>query len=997
MTRKTGPTPAVSIVFGSVRGRARLRVSGLRGRPAVAHHLEDRLSAHEGVRRAAASSLTGHLLVLFDADHLGLRGIVALVVQCRDTAPRTGGRAEQRIDLAPSPDHPPWHSMPAGAVVETVGTDALTGLSTVEAERRLAAVGPNRLPVPEPRSGLAIALDQLSSLPVLLLAGAAAASVATGGVLDAVAIVAVIAINAAIGYVTESKVERVLASLSSSALPTAIVRRNGPEAVVSASSVVPGDLVLLKAGLDVPADGRLVAADGLAVNESLLTGEALPVAKDPASVQPPSAPVADRHNMAFSGTAVTEGSGALVVTETGRRTELGRIRTLVGETVMPPTPLERELGILGRRLAVVAATLCGGVFVLGVWRGGAALAMFRSVAALAVAAVPEGLPTVATTTLALGMRRMAEHRALVRRLAVVESLGATTVICADKTGTVTENRMTVGGWHVDGRALSAIARPGAPSAGGASGPAPLDPLGERALAIAVLCSEAELNRGAAGEVTVKGSATEGALLVAAQAAGLDDKGLRSTHPLLTVHPREEGRNWMATVHARPGGGTVLAAKGAPEELLRRTTHVLATAGPEPLDAASRRRILAANARMADAGMRVLGLTFREFPAGEAPAAEGMVWAGLVGLVDPVRPGVGDAIEACRRAGIRTVLITGDQARTAVAVGHELGLARNGHLRVLEAAELATMHEDVLRGVVREVDVFARVAPAHKYRIVRALQANGEVVAMTGDGVNDGPALKAADTGLAMGARGTDVARDLADVVLLDDDFASIVAAVEQGRTIHANIRKALRFLLATNLSEILLTAGATAATGAQPLAPLHLLWVNLLTDVLPALAIGVEPAESDVMRRAPPRAGESILSSRALAGIAADGATMAGLGLGAYALGLRWYGPGATTSTLTLSALVGSQLAYAIACRSEHGPGLRGLSRSPALVAALAGTLALQAATALVPPLRALLGTAPLDLRGWAVATGGGLVALGAAEARKQALGPRRPSEGPRR
>jgi P-type Ca2+ transporter type 2C len=985
MSRGAGLAPPVTIVFGCIRGRARLRVAGLRGRPSVAHHLEERLSAEEGVHRVAASALTGNLLVLFDGDRLAVRGIVTMVIRCRATAPRASG-ISGRIDLAPSPDHPPWHAMPAHAVVEELDADARSGLTAAEAQSRLAAVGPNSLPVPEPRSGLTILLDQLSSLPVLLLGGAAVASIASGGLLDAAAILGVIAANAAIGFTTESRVERVLSSLTSSVLPTAMVRRDGRETVVPAQTLVPGDLVVLNAGLDVSADGRLVASEGLALNESLLTGEALPVAKDSASVQPEAAVVADRHNMAFSGTAVTEGSGMLVVTETGRRTELGRIRTLVGENTMPSTPLERELGALGRRLALASLAVCGGLFVLGVWRGLGALAMFRSVASLAVAAVPEGLPTVATTTLALGMRRMAERGALVRRLAVVESLGATTVICADKTGTVTENRMSVGRWHVGDRDIAAfLAGPRAATGDGA--PTPLDPALERALAIGVLCSEAEVDRSGRGEVTIKGSPTEGALLLAARAAGVDDQGLRHSHPVLAMHPRGEGRNWMATVHARPGGGAVLVAKGAPEELLGRSSHVLANGGPEPADLGSRRRILAANARMADAGMRVLGLAYREFPAGDAPCADDLVWGGLVGLVDPVRPGVRAAIAACRRAGIRTVLITGDQGRTAVAVGRELGLARNGHLRVLEASELAAMNEDVLRGVVREVDIFARVAPAHKYRIVRALQANGEVVAMTGDGINDGPALKAADAGLAMGARGTDLARDLADVVLLDDDFGSIVAAVKQGRTIHANIRKALRFLLSTNLSELLVTAAATAAGGYQPLAPLHLLWVNLLTDVLPALALGVEPAERDVMRRAPHGADESILSSRAMASISTAGAAIAGLGLGAYGLGLRWYGPGPATSTLTLTTLVSSQLAYAIACRSEAGPGLRGLPQNPALIAALGGTLALQAGAVLASPLRAVLGTAALDSRGWAVVAAGGLASLGAGEAIKSALG----------
>jgi Ca2+-transporting ATPase len=970
---------AVTPLFVDVPGRARLRVAGLRGRPLGAYHLEDRLNGHAAIRKARASPLTGNLLVLFDAERLGVDDLIREVVRHWNQASRVAGGNGERdspaIDLAPSTEHPAWHSLTREPIVARVGTSPDRGLSVAEAAERLSRVGPNRLPVSAPRSTLAILVDQVASLPVLLLAGAAALSIASGALLDAAVILAVVAINAAVGCAMETRAQAIIASLNKLAVPMALVRRDGKELVIPAAELVPGDLMVLRAGYDVPADGRLIQASGLAINESALTGESVSAVKSAETVCPERALIADRANMVFTGTVVTDGAGVAVVTETGRKTELGRVRALVAEAAAPPTPLERQLDAMGRQLVGVSAALCGVAFGLGLLRGVPPLEMLRTAISLAVAAVPEGLPAVATTTLALGMRRMLRRNTLVRRLAAVQALGSTTVICVDKTGTITENRMTVGVWHLDGRDLFPVRDGGLRDAAGRAirpGEA-LGPALERALGVAVLCNEAELIWKDGRAAGIDGSSTEGALLVAALELGIDYRELRPRFPLLSVRPRAEGENWMSTVHAAAPGRRLMMVKGAPEELLRRSASCLRGVLEEPLTPADRRAILTANARMADRGMRVLGLAFAELEEDAQPPWEALVWIGLVGLVDPIREGVREAIAACHTAGIRTVIITGDQSQTAVAVGRELGLVRDGHVRVLEASQLARVSPDVLRGLAREIDVFARVSPTHKYQIVRALQAGGQVVAMTGDGVNDAPALKAADIGVALGARGTDLARDLADVVLLDDDFGSIVDAIEQGRVIYANVGKSLRFLLATNLSEVLVTVGAIALGVARPMNALQFLWINLLTDVFPALALAFEPADTRVMTEPPRDPTRPILSRAALTRVAGDAGLISAATLGAYGAALARSGVGASASTVAFTTLTTAQLAYALRCRSDEGSAFSALGRNHWLLGALGGTLALQIAAVAVPALRRVLGTTPLGLADW------GLVAAGAA------------------
>ena len=933
-------------------------MEGLRDNRLLADRVERALLAHGAVRRMRVSVITGNVLVVFDAGRIELRRLVVAIAH---------GAVDTRSDgRGPSPETavtPRWHALSGAEVVGRLDVSPASGLSSAEASARLAAGGPNRLPVPQPKSALAILSDHLTSLPVLLLGCAAGLSVLGGAPVDAVIILAVVGLNAAVGYITESRVERILTSLQQTSVVPAFVRRDGHETLVAAEALVPGDIVRLTAGHEVPADVRVLEADGLAVDESTLTGESLPVTKWPRSTCEPDALLVERVNMAYASTVVTEGGGLGVVIATGATTEAGRIRALVAEAVVPATPLERQLEGLGRRLVGASLGFCAVTLGLGLVRGVPALEMLRSVISLAVAAVPEGLPAVATTTLALGVNRMMANRTLVRRLSAIEALGATTVICADKTGTLTENRMTVHGWHLGTREYAANGR--------AHEPAEPDQLLSRALAVGVLCNEAELDDPGNGGNGL-GSATESALLAAGLDYGLDYRELRATYSRLALRPRADGSNWMGTLHRTPQGRRLIAVKGAPLEVLARSNRWLDGEQEAPLTATTRAMLVDANARLAGRGMRVLGLAFAETdPEATDGNYDDLIWLGLVALTDPMRPGVAQAMAACRAAGIRMIMITGDQAPTAAAIYRAMALETDGAIRVHDAAGLSTADPATVRELVRRVDVFARVSPADKYQIVRALQADGEIVAMTGDGINDAAALRAADIGVAMGARGTDVARDVADVVLLDDDLGAIVTAVAQGRTIHTNISKALRFLLATNFSEILVTLGALGLGLGRPMSAIQFLWINLVSDVLPALALAVEPPESDVLRQPPRNPRAELVDRAALGRIATDGAVLAASTLGVHALALARYGAGPHATTLSFSTLTAAQLMYALTCRSRVADDAVPGARHPLLAGVVGGTLALQLATAVLPPLRRLLGIVPLSASDWALVAAG--------------------------
>jgi P-type Ca2+ transporter type 2C len=952
--RPVTPNTSISAVSTAVPGRVRLRVADLRGQHVLASRFVDRMSGDLGVHDVRANAVTGSILIRFDPHHLDTRTLIVTVR--RYLGDLRNGHERRRHDDSS------WHTLTAADVIQRLSTSQELGLSSQDAHTRLVALGANRLPMPQPKSSVEIIAGHVTSLPVLLLGGAAVLSLASGALIDAIAILAVVAANATVGYFTERRVERILTSLQSSAVPCALIRRDGKEMTLPAPALVPGDVLILKPGDDVPADARIVEAQGLAVNESALTGESVAVAKSSAVLSTVRAALADRVNMVYTGTAVAEGSGEAVVTATGRDTEVGRIRALVAETSMPATRLERQLDDAGRRLVGLSLGACAAALALGVLRGVPVLEMARSAISLAVAAVPEGLPAVATTTLALGMERMMRHGILVRRLAAVESLGETTVICADKTGTLTENRMTVDSWWVGSREYGQGPELGAELEA--------DMSLARLVTIAVLCNEAEL---AADESDGSGSSTESALLVAAREAGIDYRVERQRYRRCGIRRRIDRDNWMATVHDAPGPSSLVAVKGAPEQVIRLAEWWLDNGTERPLTPEARRELLGLNDRIAARGLRVLALAFKQTSEAK-PSYGGLIWAGLVALTDPMRPGVGAAIRACRSAGIRTVLITGDHARTASAIYRELGL-ENGRPRVFDVSHVDELSPETLSRLVREVDVFARVSPADKYRIVQALQTSGEVVAMTGDGHNDVAALRAADIGVAMGIRGTDIARDVADVVLAADDFGGIVAAVEQGRTIHANIDKSLRFLLATNFSEILVTLGALSLGAPRPMSAIQFLWINLLSDVAPALALAQEPAESDVMERPPRDPAAPMLSRSALADIGRDAGVLAAATLGVHGLALARYGAGPRATTLAFSTLTTAQLLHALTYRSRAGDGSRTVV-NPLLLGVVGGSVGAQIAAMAFAPLRRLLGVTPLTAFDWVLVAGGAVLPL---------------------
>jgi len=903
--------------------------------------------------------------VLFDAAKIDLRSVIAAVARHAGEARNGDGLPSARVESV-------WHTRSASEVARALGTSPDNGLTADESGRRLATLGDNTLPTPAPKTTLEIIAGHVTSMPVLLLGVAAVLSLGMGAVVDALIIGAVIAANGAVGYITERRVERVFASLQNGALPSAFVRRDGREAMVPAHELVPGDVMVLKTGHTIVADARILETDHLGVDESALTGESMPVTKIAALICSLEAALPDRLNMVFAATVVAEGSGLAVVVGTGRETEIGRVRALVAETTTMTTPLERQLDHMGGQLVAASLGFCGLALGLGLLRGVPEVEMLRSALSLAVAAVPEGLPAVATTTLALGMHRMMRQRMLVRRLAAVEGLGATTVICLDKTGTLTENRMTATAWHLGRREYLA------PPKGARSDREP-DHLLARALAVGVLCNEAELAEDAED---ISGSSTEAALLTAAVAFGIDCRALRRQYPLQELRPRRNGDNWMATVHKESATARLVTVKGAPEEVLALSSSWLDGEAAQPLTRESRAEILAANARIAASGMRVLALAFKEITSSVDATYDDLTWVGLVALSDPVRPGVREAIQACERAGIRPVILTGDQARTAAAIYRDFDPSGRRSPRVIEASQLSGLDPAALVELVSEVDVFARVSPAHKHQIVRALQAGGHVVAMTGDGINDAAALRAADIGVAMGARGTDVARDVADVVLMDDDFASIVRAVEQGRTIHANISKALRFLLSTNFSEILVTIGAMALGVARPMSAIQYLWINLLSDVFPALALAMEPPEPGVMDRPPLDPREPILNRASLVEIGGDAAILSAATLGVHGLAVARYGAGPQATTIAFCTLTAAQLAHALHYRSgfarDHG--------FPVLEATVGGTLAVHLAAMTASPLRRVLGTTILSGSDWLLVAGGVAVPFAARGLRRALL-----------
>ncbi len=895
-----------------------------------------------------------------------------------------------------------WSSLTVEAAVKQLKTDSSRGLSIAEAALRLNRHGPNRLPEKNNHTFLRMLLSQFQEFLVLLLIGAGAISLLLKETTDAIVIFVVITVNALLGVTQEFKAERSLAALKNLSPPLARVLREGEILEIPAGVLVPGDLILLNTGDFVPADARLIETMNLKINESALTGESVPVRKDSSFTAGSGQPLAEKKNMVFMGTAVSYGKGKALVASTGLQTELGKIAYLLQTVESEKTPLQQKLAGLSRQLGLLAMAICLGIFVLGTLKGNGFFEMFITAVSLAVAAIPEGLPAVVTIVLAAGVQRMSRRRAIIRKLPAVETLGAATVICSDKTGTLTQNAMTVrqiaggeNGYRVTGEGYQTWGEFLKKSR-------PISPVRNHLLSLilkaGLLASDAHLitEDGLPG---IAGDPTEGALVVAAAKAGLFREHLLEELSIINEFPFDPERKRSSTVcrgnlpewGEEQGAGYWVLAKGAPDLIIERCRYWLSEQGPRPLTPEQTDYFLGENLKMAEGALRVLGLALRpaESPPSTASEAENeLCLIGLMGMIDPIRPEAHTALEECRRAGIKVKMITGDHRDTALAIGRDLGLAADKN-QVITGSELEKISQAELKARVGRLSIFARVSPEHKVRIVDALKSNREIVAMTGDGINDAPALKRADIGVAMGITGTDVAKGAAEMILADDNFATIVQAVKEGRVIFENLRKAIYFLLSTNSGEILTILTSILLGWPLPLLPVQILWINLVTDSLPALALGVETAEPGTMNNPPRDPAEGIFGPRSRRLIIGFGVLIALITLIAFRLGLsESLLKGRTMAFATLSL---SQLIHVFNFRSLKISLLRrGPLGNPPLALSVLASAAAQLAVLLVPFLMVTFRTVALSPFDWLAITGLILVPLAAGELWKLS------SQGPR-
>ena len=986
----------VRIVHDRVGGRTRYRVRGLFRSESMKQHLESVLRSSDAVLRVRASTLTGNVLVIYTA-YQNASGIAELIRAALAAHGKQGPEAERNRHKArsasppaaasndPEEDPPthlrrpvgsvlerilpgrkkqfeaPWHVESTFGVVELMKTDRVQGLAQKEVKRRLDRYGPNTLPEAKGRSDWEIFFDQINSLPTYLLAAAAGVSLLTGGVIDAAVVMGVVVANALIGYSTERDAEETIQGLKKLVKPSAVVLRKQKPKDVPVEKIVPGDILILKPGTYVGADCRILEAEHLTIDESMLTGESLPVTKNARTLRRENRPLADRLNLAFMGTQVTGGQGLAVAVATGGYTEIGKLQLFLQETDRPKTPIERQLSIIGDELVLMCGGICAVVFLMGFFRGYGLLQMLRMAISLAAAAVPEGLPAAATMNFALGIRKMREHRVLIRRLQAVETLGAIQTLCMDKTGTITRNRMDVQKIYTGNRYYLHRGRQ-IRNDEGAADPAKIREL-DLLIRVCVLCSEVKVRESNGKDATLRGSATENALVRLAMDSGIDAKHLRKTHPLQGMNHRTEQRHYMASFHRFNGNQRLRAIKGSPPEVLALCNRQMVEGRVVSLSEEDRDAIEMHNGRMSGDALRVLGVAYAvdDTDSGRPPC-DGLIWLGLVGMADPVRAGVTELIADFQAAGIDTVMITGDQSQTAYAVARELNLSGGSMLEILDSSDLSVLDRDALVALARKAHVYSRVSPADKLNIVKALQAAGRTVAMTGDGINDGPALKAADIGIAMGKSGTEVAREVADVVLEDDNLETLIRAVSDGRGTYSNIRKSVHFFLSTNLSEIMVMFAAMAAGIGFPLTVMQLLWINIISDIFPGLALSLEEPEPDVLSRPPRDADAPLFSGADYRRIGFESAMITAGSLAAYVAGMARYGKGVRATSMAFQSLTLGQLLHAYSCRSETHTIAehRLLPKNRYLSAAIGGSILTQLMTLFVPPVRRFLGLGAL-------------------------------------
>lgn len=848
-----------------------------------------------------------------------------------------------------------WWQMETKEAARRLETDEKQGLTSQMAAERLAQKGRNELAETDGKKSLFWRfLAQFDDFMILLLLGAAVVSVVISrlsgenDVLDAVMILGIVVLNAVLGLFQESKAEKALEALKKMAAPHARVIRDGIVREIPAAEVVPGDLLLLETGDAVCADGRVVESRSLKTEESALTGEALPVEKTSVGGLPEETATGDRKNMVLAGGYVVYGKGKVLVTATGMDTEMGRIAAMLSHTSDSMTPLQKKLEQTGKQLGIGALAICALIFCMGILQEKPPFSMFMTAVSLAVAAIPEGLPAIVTIVLAMGTSRMSEKHTIVRRLSAVETLGGAQVICSDKTGTLTQNRMQVTTWtdysHREPKN---------------------EDLRETVANLFALCNDCNVSDG-----NLQGEPTEKALGEYAQSMGIDFAALRRDMPRVGEIPFSSARKRMTTLH-KTEDGWISVTKGAPDILLEKCAFCMEGSGQVPFD--DRRKSMArmVNGEMAAQALRVVAVAFRQWsekpPLTEEALERNLVFAGMAGMVDPPRPEVKEAVHLCRQAGIRPVMITGDHVLTAEAIGRELGIYQKGDCAVT-GAELDKMSDKELETAAETCTVFARVAPEHKVRIVQAFQKRGNVVAMTGDGVNDAPALKTADIGCAMGKSGTEVAKGASDLILTDDNFATIVEAVREGRGIYDNIRKAVHFLLSSNIGEILTIFVAMVLGWAAPLLPIQLLWVNLVTDSLPAIALGMEPAEENIMER-PPRKNTGSLFGDGLGGrILLEGVMIGVLALLAFGIGHVYFDQEngyAVGRTMAFAVLSLSQLVHAFNMRGEGSLGKLPFCSNKWLLMAFVVGVALQCVVIMMPPLAGIFQAVPLNGEQW--------------------------------
>ena len=846
-----------------------------------------------------------------------------------------------------------WHSISAEETAKRLETDIKKGLTSAQVRQRTEKYGQNVLTEKKRPGIIRKFLSQLTDFMVLLLLAAAAVSFGIaifsgdGDLADPIMILLIVVINAVIGTVQESRAEKAIDALKKMSAPHVTVIRDGHPASIASKELVPGDIVTFRAGDIVCADERLLETVAVKSEESSLTGESVPADKIADIILSPDTPPADRVNMLYSSACISAGHGKAVVTSIGMDTQVGRIAAMLSEGEPPQTPLQKSLEKTGKILGICAVGICALIFILGLFQRIPALDMFMISVSLAVAAIPEGLPAVVTIVLALGVRRLAARRAVVRKLPAVETLGSANVICSDKTGTLTQNKMTVSSLYGISGSITAHS-----------------PEGRFLLTLGILCNNSVYDK----KGHIIGDPTETAITEAAEKAGLNGRELCEKYRRLSEIPFDPAVKKMTTVHSIPEGGKRTITKGAPDVLLGLCSHVYDRGRIYPLSNEIKKRLAEENESLAQQAMRVIAAAYRD--EGGASDTGGMIFAGLIGMTDPPRPQAAGAVSLCRKAGIKTVMITGDHMTTAKAIAKQTGIYRDGDL-CATGAELDNIDDSRLRRDIFRYSVFARVSPGHKVRIVKAFRSRGAVVAMTGDGVNDAPALRCADIGCAMGKSGTDAAKSAADMILTDDNFATIVGAVSQGRGIFENIGRTIHFLLSSNIGEILTVLCAFLMRLPSPLLAIQLLWINLVTDSLPALALGSEGVADDIMERPPSGGKRSIFTPSAVRSIIIEGLFIGALAFLAYTIGRVYFDKGAEPvigRTMTFAVLSISQLVHSFNLRSSRSLFKTGISGNPLLIFSFILGLSLQAAVISLPPLQSIFGTAALSPMCWLIA-----------------------------